>query len=113
MRGPPRSRRMKCPRCRTEAKTVTWRALHRRLTKHLWVPSTCWECPSCRLRFLDEVQEASNWNAAQEAWRVRYDEELLPRTGERLNKLMRTEEGRRRVGRAFGELIEKSIKEKS
>jgi len=84
----------------------------------------CWLCPSqcCRLNigpltYLTPELEDKNDVIAEAAWQEKFNEPMPPDYPmNRIRKIMRTEEGKRRVAEAFGVALHKeaarSLKEK-
>jgi len=104
---------MQCPRCGSDSVRGTWNSRIRRDDRDVWIKAECWICSGCRLRFITPQQEDENESLAAAVWRDTYSEAMPPPpAGVRIRKLMRTPEGRARVARVFGRVLEQKVKEK-
>lgn len=91
------------------------KATYRRSNKRVRVESAYWHCAACRtdtgpFRFIDQTLEEENDSEASRVWQDKFNEPMPPPVvGARIRKIMRTEEGRKAVAKAFGRAIEKKI----
>jgi len=103
---------MRCPRCRSDSATGTWHSRVRREDREVWIDAECWVCTGCRLRFITPEQEDQNEVLAAVVWQETHSETIPPPLPmERIRRLMRTPEGKARVARAFGRVLEQQLKE--
>jgi len=109
---------MLCPYCKSTIGQVSWRSQYRRKGKAIRVEARCWQCHQCRtntgpLRLIDEHLSEQNDKEAKRVWLETFSESMPPPVvGARIRKIMQTEEGRSRVARAFGRVLEQKITEK-
>jgi hypothetical protein len=110
---------MGCPNCGGESYLTTYRARYPRAGKSLLVKSKCMMCSSCRTRigpfkFLTPALANENDANAEIEWERKYNEKMPPEYPMgRIRKIMRTEEGKRRVAEAFGKALYKEVEKTS
>jgi len=104
---------MLCPRCQSACTAATWRSRIRRGDRVIWIDAACWSCSVCRCRFLTTELADQNDSLAATVWTDTFSEVIPPPLpGARIRRLMYTPEGRARVARAFGKVLEQRIQER-
>lgn len=110
---------MGCMNCKGKTCFTTYRARYSRAGKSMLIESKCLMCLNCRtpigpFTFLTaELAEENDVNAEIE-WQSKFNEKMPPAYPmSRIRKIMRTEEGRRRVAEAFGKALHKEAERTS